>query len=56
MDIPDVVRVGHDARLNCDYDLEGERLYQVKWYKGTHEFYRQKNILQLHFVGTVLKC
>lgn len=26
--------------LECDYDLEGGRLYAVKWYKGGREFYR----------------
>lgn len=26
--------------LECDYDLEGESLYSVKWYKDNHEFYR----------------
>ncbi|XP_064108702.1 uncharacterized protein LOC135217036 [Macrobrachium nipponense] len=31
---------GEDAQLNCDYDLEGEPLYSVKWYKDDEEFYR----------------
>ncbi|XP_071516740.1 uncharacterized protein [Panulirus ornatus] len=31
---------GEDAELNCDYDLEGEPLYSVKWYKDDEEFYR----------------
>lgn len=26
--------------LECDYDLEGGRLYAVKWYKVGREFYR----------------
>lgn len=26
--------------LQCIYDLEGEPLYTVKWYKGPNEFYR----------------
>jgi hypothetical protein len=29
-----------DATLACNFDLEGERLYSVKWYKDGHEFYR----------------
>ena len=40
LDVPEVARSGHDVPLTCDYDLERQRLYQVKWYKGTHEFYR----------------
>jgi hypothetical protein len=40
LDVPHVVQSGHDVPLTCDYDLERQRLYQVKWYKGTHEFYR----------------
>ncbi|XP_049790051.1 uncharacterized protein LOC126195466 [Schistocerca nitens] len=29
-----------NARLECHYDLEGESLYSVKWYKDGREFYR----------------
>ena len=28
------------ARLECHYNLDGEALYSVKWYKDGHEFYR----------------
>lgn len=28
------------ARLECHYDMDGEDLYSVKWYKDGHEFYR----------------
>ncbi|XP_047119801.1 uncharacterized protein LOC124802834 [Schistocerca piceifrons] len=28
------------ARLQCRFDLEGESLYSVKWYKDGREFYR----------------
>ena len=24
----------------CNYDLEGDLLYTVKWYKGKEEFFR----------------
>lgn len=34
------VRVGDSVALKCRYDLEGESLYMVKWYKGRREFYR----------------
>ncbi|XP_067009661.1 uncharacterized protein [Anabrus simplex] len=28
------------ARLECHFDLEGEALYSIKWYKDGNEFYR----------------
>uniref|UniRef100_A0A182K665 Ig-like domain-containing protein n=1 Tax=Anopheles christyi TaxID=43041 RepID=A0A182K665_9DIPT len=31
---------GHSVRLECHYDMEGEALYSVKWYKDGSEFYR----------------
>ena len=40
LDVPEVALAGHSVHLTCDYDLERQRLYQVKWYKGSHEFYR----------------
>lgn len=30
----------NEARLECYYDLDGEALYSVKWYKDGNEFYR----------------
>ncbi|KAF4521237.1 hypothetical protein B566_EDAN005449 [Ephemera danica] len=33
-------QVYQSARLECHYDLEGEALYSVKWYKDGNEFYR----------------
>ncbi|XP_037086309.1 cell adhesion molecule 1-like [Pollicipes pollicipes] len=30
---------GHPVNLTCDYDPEGGRIYQVKWYKDGQEFY-----------------
>ncbi|XP_026823126.1 uncharacterized protein LOC113561104 [Rhopalosiphum maidis] len=32
--------VGNSTRLECKYDLQGEKLYTVKWYKDGNEFYR----------------
>lgn len=29
-----------NVELECDYVLENEGLYSVKWYKNNHEFYR----------------
>uniref|UniRef100_A0A6E8VV99 Ig-like domain-containing protein n=1 Tax=Anopheles coluzzii TaxID=1518534 RepID=A0A6E8VV99_ANOCL len=31
---------GQDVMLECHYDMEGEALYSVKWYKDGREFYR----------------
>lgn len=38
--VPAAVRRGDNAVLYCLYDLEGDSLYAVKWYKGRREFYR----------------
>lgn len=38
--VPSAVRRNENARLHCMYDLEGDTLYAVKWYKGRKEFYR----------------
>lgn len=31
---------GDQAVLECHYELEGESLYAVKWYKENEEFFR----------------
>ncbi|KAH8366482.1 hypothetical protein KR084_010821, partial [Drosophila pseudotakahashii] len=38
--IPKYVIKGSAAQLECLYDLDGEALYSVKWYKDGNEFYR----------------
>ena len=38
--IPQAVKKGDNALFVCEYDLEGDTLYSVKWYKGGREFYR----------------
>lgn len=38
--VPGAVRRGENAVLICLYDMEGDSLYSVKWYKGRREFYR----------------
>ncbi|KAH8413181.1 hypothetical protein KR009_008649, partial [Drosophila setifemur] len=38
--IPKYVIKGATAQLECLYDLDGEALYSVKWYKDGNEFYR----------------
>ncbi|KAJ8971228.1 hypothetical protein NQ317_017457, partial [Molorchus minor] len=37
---PKIVQRGNQSRLRCSYDLEGQDLYAVKWYRGRYEFYR----------------
>lgn len=36
---PEAVRVGDDATLTCDYDLESVPLYSIRWYRFEEEFY-----------------
>uniref|UniRef100_A0A8D8VZY9 Ig-like domain-containing protein n=1 Tax=Cacopsylla melanoneura TaxID=428564 RepID=A0A8D8VZY9_9HEMI len=38
--IPQAVVSGGSAVLECTYDLEGDLLYSVKWFRGKTEFYR----------------
>ena len=38
--VPDAVQNGTSAMLVCEFDLEGETLYSVRWYKQYEEFYR----------------
>lgn len=38
--IPRAAKVMDTVTLQCSFDLEGEPLYTVKWYKGSKEFYR----------------
>jgi hypothetical protein len=37
-----LLQVGESSSLRCDYDLEGDSLYSIKWYKDNQEFYRYK--------------
>lgn len=34
------LKVVHDALLDCRYDLDGDILYDVKWYKDGQQFFR----------------
>ena len=36
---PQLIR-GQSASVECNYDLDGSKLYSVKWYKNGEEFYR----------------
>ncbi|XP_023031278.1 uncharacterized protein LOC6641678 isoform X2 [Drosophila willistoni] len=38
--IPKHIMRHEDATLGCKFDLDGESLYSVKWYKDGFEFYR----------------
>lgn len=38
--IPNHTVRDQSARLECHFDLDGEALYSVKWYKDGNEFYR----------------
>jgi len=38
--IPPHALKGHQAVLRCNYDMEGDDLYSVKWYYNQKEFYR----------------
>lgn len=40
IEVPIAIREGSTAVMRCDYDLEQEALYTVKWYKGRQEFFR----------------
>ena len=37
---PEWVEVGGEAILECQYRLERETLYSIKWYQRDDEFYR----------------
>lgn len=34
LDVPSPVAAGESIELTCSYDLEGDRLYSVKYYKN----------------------
>ncbi|KAF3423629.1 hypothetical protein E2986_04417 [Frieseomelitta varia] len=38
--VPQHVVRGQNIRLECNFNLDGETLYSVKWYKDGNEFYR----------------
>lgn len=38
--IPNHVIRNNTVRLECHFDMNGEALYSVKWYKDGYEFYR----------------
>ena len=32
--------LGEDLSFECSFDMEGDKLYSVKWYRNGKEFYR----------------
>lgn len=38
--MPSIVQYRNSSTLRCTYDLENDKLYSVKWYRGNIEFYR----------------
>ncbi|XP_045535424.1 uncharacterized protein LOC106718625 [Papilio machaon] len=40
LSVPGLKQRGESVTMTCDYDLEGGRLYSVKWYRDNEEFYR----------------
>ncbi|GFT29981.1 ig-like domain-containing protein [Nephila pilipes] len=38
--VPSKVIVGDVIKLTCRYDLEGDTLYSIKWYRDDVEFFR----------------
>lgn len=38
--VPSAIQAGRNVIMTCEYDLEEDVLYQVKWYKGKREFFR----------------
>lgn len=48
---PALLLPGDSAYLRCLYELGGERLYSVKWYKDTKEFYRYHPQLNPQFMA-----
>ena len=37
LDVPSPAIVGESVELTCSYDMEGDKLYSVKWYVYTNE-------------------
>ena len=37
---PSRIIVGETIRLTCKFDLEGDTLYSIKWYRNDVEFFR----------------
>ena len=40
LDVPSAATTGTEVRLLCDYDLERQGLYQIKWYNKEAMLYK----------------
>jgi len=40
IEVPPAIPMGASVLLQCDFDLETDILYSVKWYKNYVEFFR----------------
>ena len=40
MEVPTHKLVGENVKLICRFEMEGDTLYSVKWYRNEQEFYR----------------
>ncbi len=40
VEVPTWVEEGKTAFLHCQYDVNRDKIYSLKWYKGSQEFYR----------------
>lgn len=40
LEIPQHVVLNETVHMQCNFNLDKEILYSVKWYKDGHEFYR----------------
>lgn len=40
LQIPQHVAINQTVKMECNFNLDQELLYSVKWYKDGHEFYR----------------
>lgn len=38
--VPKYAILGQAVQLECPYEMEGDELYSVRWYKDGNEFYR----------------
>ena len=38
--LPTVVQKGEKVDLRCNFELSGENMYSLKWYRDNVEFYR----------------
>ena len=45
-EVPNYGILNREAVLGCEFDLENDTLYSVKWYKDGHEFFRYRRDME----------